>query len=128
MGDARWGGSRAGDSWSERGAGTALMTGIALLALILVAVAGVFVLAASAASKAATAADLAALAAADSARGLAAGQPCEIAATVAAQHGARVEQCLVEDPATGTVLIRVTVDGPGLLPRAAGAARAGAPP
>jgi secretion/DNA translocation related TadE-like protein len=104
------------------------MAGIALLALMLVAVAGALALATSAASEAATAADLAALAAADAARGLTPGEPCAAAEAVAAQHRAVLRECTIQDPGSGTVLIRVTVQGPGLLPDAEGAARAGAPP
>ncbi|WP_298253845.1 Rv3654c family TadE-like protein [uncultured Arthrobacter sp.] len=113
---------------SEAGAGTVLMTGLAVLALLLVAVVVLLLQASSAASKAATAADLAALAAADSARGLTPGEPCVVAGAVAGLHGARVTECDIGTTGPGTALIRVSVDLRGLLPDATGAARAGPPP
>lgn len=112
----------------ERGAGTVLMGALALLTLVLVAAAALLLQAASAASKAATAADLAALAAADTARGLSSGDPCAAAATVADQHGAVVADCEIGATGPGTAVIRVSVDVPGVLPDAVGAARAGPPP
>ncbi|WP_307084637.1 Rv3654c family TadE-like protein [Arthrobacter agilis] len=78
--------------------------------------------------KAATAADLAALAAADVARGLTPGDPCRAAEVVARQHGAVMRACSVGTTGSGTAMIRVSVDGRGLLPDAVGAARAGPPP
>lgn len=113
---------------SERGAGTILMGALALLALLLVATAALLLQAASAASKAATAADLAALAAADTARGLSSGDPCSVAGMVADLHGAVVTDCEIGATGPGTAIIRVSVDIPGVLPDAAGAARAGPPP
>ncbi|MGV0108630.1 MULTISPECIES: Rv3654c family TadE-like protein [unclassified Arthrobacter] len=112
----------------ETGAGTVLMAGLALLALLLIGSAGLLLQAASAASKAATAADLSALAAADTARGLAVGEPCTVAAEVAARHGATVQDCTVEATGEGTVTVRVRIDLAGVLPDAVGAARAGPPP
>jgi secretion/DNA translocation related TadE-like protein len=112
----------------ETGAGTVLMAGLALLALLLIGSAGLLLQAASAASRAATAADLSALAAADTARGLTAGEPCVVAAEVAARHGATVQDCAVGATGEGTVTVRVRIDVVGVLPDAVGAARAGPPP
>lgn len=112
----------------ETGAGTVLMAGLALLALLLIGSAGLLLQAASAASRAATAADLSALAAADTARGLTAGEPCVVAAEVAARHGATVQDCAVGATGEGTVTVRVRIDLAGVLPDAVGAARAGPPP
>jgi secretion/DNA translocation related TadE-like protein len=112
----------------ERGAGTLLMAGLALLALLLITMAALLVQAASAASSAATAADLAALAAADVARGLEPGDPCTAAEQVAERHGASVEACVIGATGPGTAVVRVSLDTAGLLPDAAGAARAGPPP
>lgn len=113
---------------TERGAGTLLMTGLALLALVLIASAALLLQAASAASKAATAADLAALAAADAVRGITSGNPCGVAEEVAERHGAEVIECLLGTTGPGTSTIRVVVPVPGIIPDAQGAARAGPPP
>lgn len=113
---------------SERGAGTLLMAGLALLALLLTAGAVLLLQAASAASVAATAADLAALGAADAARGITGGNPCSVAWSVAERHGASVQQCSIGGTGPGTALVRVSVGVPGPLPDATGAARAGPPP
>ncbi len=113
---------------AESGAGTLLMAGLALVAVLLIAAAVLVLQAASAASKAATAADLAALAAADVARGLATGDPCAAASSVAGRHGARVQDCTIGGAGPGTALVRVSVGVAGPLPDALGAARAGPPP
>lgn len=113
---------------AERGAGTLLMAGLALLALLLIATSALLVQATSAASKAATAADLAALAAADVARGLRLGDPCAAARSVAERHGASLKQCVIGGTGPGTATVQVTVAIAGLLPDAVGAARAGPPP
>lgn len=126
--DAREGTALRRDVDAERGAGTILMGALALLALLLVASAAFLLQAASAASKAATAADLAALAAADAARGLSSGDPCAAAAAVAEQHDAAVAHCEIGATGPGTAVIRVSVEMPGILPDAVGAARAGPPP
>jgi len=113
---------------AERGAGTILMAGLALLVLLLVASVALLLQAATAASQAATTADLAALAAADAARGISPGDPCSAAGTVAERHGAAVESCEIGDAGPGTALVRVSVALGGILPDAVGAARAGPPP
>lgn len=127
MADGRRARSRSARPDAERGAGTVMMAGLALVALLLIASAALLLQAATAASKAATAADLAALAAADSARGLRSGEPCSVADAVARQHGARVTGCDIGSTGRGTAVIRVSVHVAGLLPDAAGAARAGPP-
>lgn len=124
---ARSGGTRQDSCCSETGAGTVLMAGFAVLVLVMVGVVVLLLQASAAASKAATAADLAALAAADAARGLAPGDPCAVAGTVAEQHGARITECGIGTTGPGTAIIRVSVDLRGLLPDATGAARAGPP-
>ncbi|MHA7208672.1 Rv3654c family TadE-like protein [Arthrobacter sp. MDT1-65] len=112
----------------EGGAGTLLMAGLAVLALLLIASAALLLQAAATASKAATAADLAALAAADAARGITSGDPCSAARTVAQRHGAEVRECSIGETGPGTAVVRVSVSGRGLLPDASGTARAGPPP
>ena len=111
---------------SERGAGTVLALGLGavvmamLLGLLFLAQAGVM------ASRAASAADLAALAAADAARGLASGEPCAVAADVAAKHDAKLAACSV---AGGNVVeVRTELARPFQWGIATGRARAGPPP
>lgn len=111
----------------EKGAGTLLMAGLAMLALLLAATLILMVQAATGASKAATAADLAALAAADAARGITVGEPCAQAAATAEQQGAELVRCDVEDTGTGTVVVEVVVGTSGPLPDATGSSRAGPP-
>lgn len=115
------------DRDGERGAGTLLMSGLALLALMLVAVGALMLHATTAGAKAATAADLAALAAADAARGLRPGDPCSEARLTAEQHGAELTACEVGGTGRSTVVVRVVVPTHGLLPDAKGTARAGPP-
>lgn len=109
----------------ERGSGTILslglvaVLGVLLVGLLLLAQAGVM------ASRAATAADLSALAAADAARGLTSGEPCSVASSVAAEHGARLTGC----KSTGGEIVEVTTEllQPFLFGPATGRARAGPP-
>ncbi|WP_245933566.1 Rv3654c family TadE-like protein [Arthrobacter livingstonensis] len=114
-------------SAQESGAGTVVAAGLAMAVLLLLV--GVLCLgqAATAAGKAATAADLAALAAADAARGLAEGDPCQVAADLAARHGATLTTCKVLGAWADTVQVEVTVRT-GLPWPAHGLARAGPPP
>lgn len=111
----------------ESGAGTVVAAGLAMAVLLLLT--GVLWLgqAAAAAGKAATAADLAALAAADVARGLAEGDPCQVAADLAARHGATLTSCQVLGAWADTVQVEVTVRT-GLPWPAHGLALAGPPP
>ena len=112
----------------ETGAGTVLMAGIAIAALLVLAVVVLFAQASVAASRAATAADLSALAAADAARGLRDGSPCAVAAGVAAHHGARLTGCLVQGQSGHIVQVHTEVHSVPALPPASGRARAGPPP
>ncbi|WP_082566633.1 Rv3654c family TadE-like protein [Arthrobacter sp. Soil764] len=110
----------------ERGSGTVLAAGLALV--VMTAMALMLLLAQSAvlASRAAAAADLAALAAADALRGITTGQPCSVAADVAARHGATVPSC--SEGAGQTVEVRTELVDRSLLGAATGHARAGPPP
>lgn len=112
----------------EEGAGTTLMAGVAMAALLLLSVVVLFAQASVAASRAATAADLSALAAADAARGLRDGEPCVLAAEVALRHGARLTGCISEGDAGHIVRVATEVDSVPALPPASGQARAGPPP
>ncbi|VXC03320.1 Helicase/secretion neighborhood TadE-like protein [Arthrobacter sp. 9AX] len=110
----------------ERGSGTVLAAGLALV--VMTAMALLLLLAQSAvlASRAAAAADLAALAAADALRGVTDGEPCNVAAEVAARHAAMVVSC---SEGTGqTVEVRTELIEPTALGAARGRARAGPPP
>ncbi|WP_247041022.1 Rv3654c family TadE-like protein [Arthrobacter rhizosphaerae] len=114
------------ESRHERGSGTVLAAALGLV--VMTAMALVLLLAQSAvmASRAASAADLAALAAADAARGLTGGEPCAIAAAVAARHDARVTACA---QGTGhTVEVRTELQARTVVGAATGHARAGPPP
>lgn len=75
------------------GSGTVLVVGLAAATVFGLLVILTLASVASAAGQAATAADLAALAAADAARGLAPGEPCEVASETAGRNGARLEGC-----------------------------------
>ena len=77
------------------------------------------------ASRAAAAADLAALAAADAARGLAPGEPCTVAAEVAARNDARISSCSIEGGDTVQVGTELHTRSP--FGTATGLARAGPP-
>ncbi|WP_285240377.1 Rv3654c family TadE-like protein [Pseudarthrobacter sp. MEB009] len=114
------------DDRRERGSGTMLALGLAVV--VMLATALVLLLAQSAvlASRAAAAADLAALAAADAHRGITAGDPCAAAAVVAARHAAALLSCLPRPDLSvevRTEMLRRTLLGP-----ATGHARAGPPP
>jgi hypothetical protein len=64
--------------------------------------------------------------AADAARGLSAGEPCEVAADVAGRHDARLVGCLVEPG--DTVQVRTELRSRTVFGPATGLARAGPPP
>ena len=110
----------------ERGSGTVLAAGLALV--VMTAMAAMLLLAQSAvlASRAAAAADLAALAAADALRGITTGEPCSVAADVAARHAATVLSC--SEGAGQTIEVRTELGERPLLGAATGHARAGPPP
>lgn len=123
---------RAGDPVSagsrEEGSGTVLALGIvAVLLIMTVTVAGLIGVV-SANRRASSAADLSALAAADAYRGLASGDPCEVAKEWAVKNGARLEACIFPDrPETVEVTVAVPVSGPmSVLGPARARARAGA--
>lgn len=110
----------------ERGSGTILalalvmVVGSLLVALMLLAQAGIM------ASRAAAASDLAALAGADAARGLTSGDPCGVAAEVAAHHEARLVSCeVIRDE---VVEVSTELSGQFLYGTATGRSRAGPPP
>ena len=112
----------------EEGSGTVLaLTIIAALLVVTVVIAGL-IGAVSANRRASAAADLSALAAADAYRGLTEGDPCAVAADLAARHGAHLESCTFPDrPETVEVTVAVPVAGPmGILGPARVRARAGA--
>ncbi|MFI7482239.1 Rv3654c family TadE-like protein [Kocuria sp. M1R5S2] len=115
----------------DRGSGSvhaltlAMVLGVLLLAVLLLAQAGI------AASRAGRAADLAALAAADTARGLVAGEPCAAARRAASDNGAQLELCRLVPPELVVVDVRTSVAlGGPLAPfgPALGVSRAGPPP
>lgn len=111
---------------SERGSGTVLAAGLTMV--VMMAMAMLLLLAQSAvmASRAAAAADLAALAGADAARGVTAGEPCAVAAEVAARHDARLLSCV--EGGGQTVEVRAELTARTMLGTATGRARAGPPP
>lgn len=115
----------------DRGSGTVHGMTIAvtlcalLLVILLLAQAGITT------HRAAKAADLAALAAADSARGLAGGVPCDVAAAVARENAAALDGCRLVAPDNTTVEVRTSIALSGPLARlgpARGISRAGPPP
>ncbi|ALU40789.1 hypothetical protein AS188_14720 [Kocuria flava] len=114
----------------DRGSGTVHVLGLtAVLAVLLLAVL-LLAQAGAAAHRAGRAADLAALAAADTARGLAPGDPCGTAQRVARQNGAELVLCRLVEPERVVVDVRTTVAlrGPAAaLGPATGLARAGPP-
>jgi len=118
--------ARPGPDHRERGSGTVLAAGLALV--VLMAAVLVMLLAQSAvqASRAASAADLAALAGADALRGISAGEPCTVANDVASRHAARVLSC-VAGPGQ-TLEVRTELQERSMLGAATGRARAGPPP
>lgn len=111
---------------SERGSGTVLAAGLALVVMLAMGIMLLLAQSAVLASRAAAAADLAALAAADTLRGLTMGDPCIVAAEVAARHGATVASC--SEGSGQTVEVRTELGGNPLLGAATGHARAGPPP
>ncbi|TLM84373.1 hypothetical protein FDW83_06510 [Pseudarthrobacter sp. NamE2] len=110
----------------ERGSGTILAAGLALVVMTAMAMMLLLAQAAVQASRAASAADLAALAAADALRGITTGQPCAVAAEVASRHAAVLLDCM-EGPGQ-TVEVRTVLNEGSVYGRATGRARAGPPP
>ena len=111
---------------SERGSGTVLAAGLGMVVVMVMALLLLLAQASAAASKAAAAADLAALAAADALRGVTAGEPCLVAAAVAARHKATLVGCT--EGGDHSVEVRTELPGGPILGAASGRARAGPPP
>ncbi|SEB68262.1 Rv3654c family TadE-like protein [Arthrobacter woluwensis] len=112
----------------ERGSGTVLSLGLGLVLVTAVLLVVLLGQAATLASRAAAAADLSALAAADAARGLRNGDPCTVAAEIAARDGARLDSCELQGPSGDIAEVRASVGGAFGLGRGEGRARAGPPP
>ncbi|MGG5170741.1 Rv3654c family TadE-like protein [Pseudarthrobacter sp. J1738] len=112
----------------ERGAGTVLSVTLCLVLLLLLGGILMFSQAASSAVRAAKAADLAALAAADVARGLASGEPCEVAREVVDKQRATLASCEVLGPEADMVIVTATVHIVLGLGDATGRSKAGPPP
>ncbi|MGZ4661847.1 MAG: Rv3654c family TadE-like protein [Arthrobacter sp.] len=110
----------------ERGSGTVLAAGLALVVITAMAVMLLLAQAAVLAGRAATAADLAALAGADALRGITTGDPCAVAVEVAARHSATVLSCSAGPGQT--IEVRTELGERALLGAATGRARAGPPP
>lgn len=110
----------------ERGSGTVLAAGLGLVVIMALALMLLLAQSAVMASRAAAAADLAALAGADALRGLTSGDPCTVAADVAARHGAVLVTC-TEGPGQ-TLEVRTELEVRTVLGAASGHARAGPPP
>jgi secretion/DNA translocation related TadE-like protein len=110
----------------ERGSGTVLAAGLALVVMMAMALMLLLAQAAVMASRAAAAADLAALAGADALRGITDGEPCTVAAEVAARHAASVLSC--SEGEGNTLEIHAELTERTILGAANGHARAGPPP
>lgn len=110
---------------SERGSGTVLAAGLALVVMMAMVLMLMLAQSAVMASRAASAADLAALAAADALRGLTPGEPCVVAADVAGRHAASVVSCT--EGAGQTVEVRTELLARTAWGAATGRARAGPP-
>lgn len=110
----------------ERGSGTVLAAGLAMVVLVAAAVVMLLTQSAVHASRAASAADLAALAGADALRGITAGQPCAVAREVALRHAATVLSCV--EGAGNTLEVRTELLDRTVLGAATGRSRAGPPP
>ena len=110
----------------ERGSGTVLAAGLALVVIMAMVLMLLLAQSAVMASRAAAAADLAALAAADALRGLTSGEPCAVAAAVAARHAAALVSCT--EGSGQTVEVRTQLNERTMIGPASGQARAGPPP
>ena len=110
----------------ERGSGTVLAAGLALVVMMVMALMLLLAQSTTMASRAAAAADLAALAAADALRGLASGEPCAVAAEVAGRHASTLVSC--SEGAGQSVEVRTELLARSVLGAASGQARAGPPP
>ncbi|WP_309132229.1 Rv3654c family TadE-like protein [Brevibacterium sp.] len=95
---------------------TSIVVGLCSLLIVLVTAIGGLTQAFVAHSTAQNAADLGALAAADAVRGLATGDPCEVAKDVAGRNGATVRDCRAST-SEQSAFVEVEVDIPGPLPK-----------
>ena len=110
----------------ERGSGTVLAAGLALVVMTAMALVLLLAQSAAMATRAAAAADLAALAAADALRGITDGDPCTVAAELAGRHAASLLSCFEGEGQTIEVLTELKERT--ILGTASGRARAGPPP
>lgn len=115
-----------GTDSKERGSGTVLAAGLALVVMMAMALLLLLGQSAVMASRAASAADLAALAGADALRGITDGEPCTLAAEVAARHAALVLSC--SEGEGHTLEVHTELTQRTILGAATGHARAGPPP
>ncbi|KAB1945462.1 MAG: Rv3654c family TadE-like protein [Brevibacterium sp.] len=95
---------------------TNIVVGLCSIVLVLVAAIGSLGQAFVAHSRAQSAADLAALAAADAVRGLATGEPCEMAKEVAIRNGGHLKDCRASLSEQSAYVV-IEVDIPGPLPK-----------
>lgn len=95
---------------------TNIVVGLCSMILVLVTAIGGLSQAFAAHSTAQSAADLAVLAAADAVRGLAAGEPCDVAKKVAKRNGAVVNDCRAS-MSEQSAYVQVEVEIPGPLPK-----------
>lgn len=95
---------------------TNIVVGLCSIILVLVTAIGSLSQAFVAHSTAQSAADLAVLAAADAVRGLAAGEPCDIAKEVATRNGGVLKDCRAS-MSEQSAYVEVEVDVPGPLPK-----------
>lgn len=119
-------GGRQGPDSRERGSGTVLAAGLALVVIMAMTLLLLLAQSAVMASRAAAAADLAALAGADALRGITDGDPCAVAAEVAARHAATLSSC--SEGEGSTLEVRTELTARSILGAASGRARAGPPP
>lgn len=117
---------KQGTDSRERGSGTVLAAGLAAVVMMAMALLLLLAQAAVMASRAASAADLAALAGADALRGITDGEPCAVAAEVAARHAASVLSC--SEGEGHTLEVHTELTERTILGAATGHARAGPPP
>lgn len=95
---------------------TNIVVGLCSMILICVTAIGGLAQAFGAHSRAQSAADLAVLAAADAVRGLAAGEPCDIAKEVAKRNDATLSDCRAS-ATEQSAFVEVEVEIPGPLPK-----------
>jgi secretion/DNA translocation related TadE-like protein len=119
-------GASQGTDSRERGSGSVLAAGLAFVVMMAMVLLLLLAQSAVMASRAAAAADLAALAGADALRGITEGDPCAVAAEVAARHAAALRSCLEGEG--GTLEVMTELSASSILGAASARARAGPPP